>query len=359
MTVNTEDALLVDADQAVAANEYYAEHGWTDGLPVVPVTASYLERFLAETKRDPSEVVLAMPHLNRELTVRLAAINAALAGCKPEYLPVVLAAWESFRNEGMVPRAIWQSTTGTAPFLIINGPIRERLGFNSKGNVFGSGFRANATIGRAMRLTSINAFGLRPHLLDQATQGTLAKYSACIAENQEDSPWDPFPVEYGFGATDDTVTAMVIRGFMHVEARHTTVPEQLALDFTDSICRTGVLVHAHTRACLVLGPEHAQLFARAGWSKEDLRRFIFENATISRERLAAVGKDAFSGQTQWRLPHDHPDALPMQDEGPDVRLLGSTEALTVVVAGAKNAGVSAVIEPFNSRIGPPAITKIA
>ena len=99
--------------------------------------------------------------------MRLAAINAALAGCRPEYFPVVLAAWESLVAEGYVGRAIWQSTTGTAPFLIVNGPVRERLGLNSKGNVFGSGFRANATIGRAIRLGAINAFGLRPHELDQ------------------------------------------------------------------------------------------------------------------------------------------------------------------------------------------------
>ena len=195
------------------------------------------------TSRDPDEVVLSMPHLNRQCTVRLAAINAAMAGCRPEYFPVVLAAWESLAEEGYPARAIWQSTTGTAPFLIVNGPVREQIGMNSQGNVFGSGFRANATIGRAIRLTAINAFGLRPHQLDQATQGTPAKYTACIAENEEESPWPPLHVQFGLDPSDSAVTAMVIRSCVHIEARHTTVPEQLALDIAGTVSRTGALIH--------------------------------------------------------------------------------------------------------------------
>ena len=180
---------MEDAAGLRQAMEYYADQGWTDGLPVVPVTESYLASFLAQAGRDPGDVLLGMPHLNRAAH-RAAGRHQRGAGRLPaEYFPVVLAAWESLVAEGYVGRAIWQSTTGTAPFLIVNGPVRERLGLNSTGNVFGSGFRANATIGRAIRLGAINAFGLRPHELDQATQGTPAKYTACIAENEEQSPW--------------------------------------------------------------------------------------------------------------------------------------------------------------------------
>jgi hypothetical protein len=161
---------VIDIDEIRRVMEDYADRGWTDGLPVMPVTESYLAEFLGQTARDPDEVLLAMPHLDRACTIRTAAINAAMAGCRPEYFPVVLAAWSALAQEGYVPRAIWQSTTGTAPMLLVNGPIRERIGLNSQGNVFGSGFRANATIGRAIRLSAINAFGLRPHELDQATQ---------------------------------------------------------------------------------------------------------------------------------------------------------------------------------------------
>jgi hypothetical protein len=205
------DLPVVDIDEIRRVMEEYAERGRTDGLPVMPVTESYLAEFVAQTRRGPDEVLLSMPHLNRECTVRVAAINAAMAGCRPEYFPVVLAAWSALETEGYVTRGIWQSTTGTAPMLLVNGPIRERIGLNGKGNVFGSGFRANATIDRAIRLTAINAFGLRPRELDQATQGNPAKYTACIAENEEESPWPPLHVEHGFDVETSAVTAMTIR----------------------------------------------------------------------------------------------------------------------------------------------------
>ncbi len=197
-----DDALLVDVAEFRRVQEYYQERGWTDGLPVVPVTASYLAEFLAFTARDPDEVLIDMPHLNKALTVRLAAVSAALAGCLPSYFPVVLAAWDAFQRDGMVSRSIWQSTTGTAPFSVLFGPLRTTLGFNSRGNVWGSGFRANATAGRAIRLGAINGLGLKPHEFDQATQGNPAKYSCFIAENEEDSPWPSLAADNGFAASD-------------------------------------------------------------------------------------------------------------------------------------------------------------
>jgi len=339
--------------------EDYAERGWTDGLPVMPVTESVVAEFLAQTNRGPDEVLLAMPHLDRECTVRTAAINAAMAGCRPEYFPVVVAAWTALTTEGHVPRAIWQSTTGTAPMLLVNGPVRERIGLNSQGNVFGSGFRANATIGRAIRLTAINAFGLRPHELDQATQGNPAKYTACIAENEEQSPWPAFHVEHGFDTHASTVTAMTMRSVVHIEARHTTVPEQLALDLADTIRRTGALIHETISACVALGPEHAELFAGAGWNKDDVRRFVYGHAVNSRAALAAVGKDAVSAHTRWRLSSAHADAVPDSVSDQDeVKVLASEQALQIVVVGAHNSGVSAVIETFGPRGGPPAIAPI-
>jgi hypothetical protein len=353
--------LLVDACEARRAREYYEERGWTDGLPVVPVTESYLAEFLAHTDRDPGDVLLDMPHLNRSCTVRLAGINAALAGCRPEYFPVVVAAWESLAAEGYPTRGIWQSTTGTAPFLVVNGPVRERIGLNSKGNVFGSGFRANATIGRAIRLGVINAFGLRPHLLDQATQGTPAKYTACIAENEEESPWPGLHTEAGLGVSDSAVTSFIIRSSLHIEARHTTVPEQLATDIAGTISRTGALIHRTISAAVVLGPEHARLFAAAGWSKADLKQFMYDHAVRTHAELAAAGKEAISSKTRWRLPADHPDAAPAQtapDPGATVRLLNSPGAIQVIVAGAGNAGVSAVVETFGPRGGPAATVRV-
>lgn len=345
----------IDAEQVLGALEYYFAQEWTDGLPVVPVTESLLARFLAATPRDPAEVLFTIRHLGRSLTVRSAAVNAALAGCRPEYFPLVIAAWEAVAAEPHPARGIWQSTTGTAPFLVVNGPVRDELDINCRGNIFGSGSRANATIGRAIRLGCINVFGLRPHQLDQATQGNPSKYAAVIGENEEQSPWEPFHVEHGHAVDDSVATMFVIRSVMHVEARHTAVPEQLARDFIDTITRSGALIHEYTSALLVLVPEHAALFADAGWSKADLREFIFENATRPRAELAAVGKDALSTRTRWRLASTHPDAIPDTASGTDtpdtVRLLSHPGSVQIVVAGADNAGVSAIVEVFT--LNPP------
>lgn len=355
MSVTVSSTHEVDSNEIRKALDYYWENEWTDGLPVVPVTESYLAEFLATTTRDPDEVLFTVAHLNRSITVRLAALNAALAGCKPEYFSVVIAAWESVAKEPHPARGIWQSTTGTAPFLVVNGPVRDELDINSRGNIFGSGFRSNATIGRAIRLGLINVFGLAPHGLDQATQGNPSKYTAVIGENEEQSPWPSFAVEHGFGADESVATMFVIRSVVHIEARHTMIPEQLALDFVDTICRTGALIHEYTSTLLVLVPEHAEMFANAGWSKDDLRHFIFDNAVRDRADLARVGKEALSNKTRWRLPADHPDSTSDTASGtetPDrVRLLSHPTNVQIIVAGADNAGVSAVVEVFT--LNPP------
>ncbi len=351
----------VDSADIRRVIEYYYERGWTDGLPVMPVTQSYLEEFLAATPRDPDEVLVPLPHLNKNLTVRIAALNAALAGCLPSYLPVVIAAWDAFRLDGMVTRAIWQSTTGTAPFSVLYGPKRTELGFNARGNVWGSGFRANATIGRAIRLGAINGLGLKPHVFDQATQGNPAKYSCFIAENEEDSPWPSLAADHGVAPPDSAVTSTVIRSVLHVEARHTTVPEQLARDFADSFCRTGALVRPDAAGYVVLNPEHARLFDKHGWSKTDVRQAIADAGWRTYRDLAAAGKEAIAGGTGWRLPANHPDAIPQEtpaDLDAPVQLIKNIEAVQLVVAGAPNAGVSSIVETFSFADRPPPVVKV-
>ncbi|MCS7174062.1 MAG: hypothetical protein N0A24_12005, partial [Armatimonadetes bacterium] len=164
--------------------------GWTDGFPVVPPTEALVQAFLAQVDRDPEEVILTQEHLGRRCTVRLAAANAVMAGCRPEYFPVVLAALEALQ-ELVGNRAVLMPQHGQAVLVIVNGPIRHQLAFNCRDNVLSPGDRANATVGRAIRLVILNALGIRPHGYDQSTQGTPAKYSFCIAENEEESPWEP------------------------------------------------------------------------------------------------------------------------------------------------------------------------
>ncbi len=348
-------------DTQRAIEHCYAQ-GWTDGLPVVPCDDAALDAVLARVDRDPDEVLLGMPQINRAVTVRLAAINAVMAGCLPEYFPVVVAAWDSLREEGYPRKGIWQSTTGTASLLLVNGPVRRELGVNSQGNLFGPGFRANATIGRAVRLAAINSLGLRPHELDQATQGTPAKYTACIGENEEESPWAPLHVDLGLTPDDSAVTAMTMRSTVHIEARHTGVPEQLLFDLAGTLSRTGALLHQTVSACVVLCPEHAHLLADAGWSKREVSQHLYEQSFVARETLDRAGKGAVSQKSHWRVARDHPDAV--LDAGPDperdgIHTMTSPDAVLVVVAGASNSGVSAVVETFGPRGGRPAVTRVA
>ncbi len=357
--------MLIDHRQVHGAIEHYYERGWTDGLPVVPPTESYLAEFLAQVDRSPDEVVAAMPHLNRECTLRLAAINSIMAGCLPEYFPVVLAMLDALRADTGARGAtrfssgLWQSTTGTVPITVVNGPVRLRLGFNCKGNIFGPGFRPNATIGRALRLIAMNVLGLKPHVLDQSTHANPAKYTCCIAENEEESPWEPMSVEAGYGPEASTVAFMMMRSCMHIEARSAIRPEHVLSDVANTVARTGVLYSEKSACLLVVSPEHAQLLASHGWGKKDVREFVAANAVCTREALERAGKTGISRDMHWLVPSEHPDAMQGEEptferrDGQDVHLvLGSPDDVVVVVAGAANAGVSTVIELMGATTAP-------
>jgi hypothetical protein len=316
-----------------AAIEHCYDQGWTDGLPVVPVTRPMVEEFLAQTSRPAHEVIAAVPHLSRECTVEQAAVNAALAGCRPEYFPVVLAAWEALGRERAVVGGGWQSTSGPAPLIVVNGPIRHRLGINSTGGVLGPGFRANATIARAIGLVVRNVFGIRPQELEQATQGVPGRWTLCIGENEEESPWEPLATEVGLPAGTDAVSATLLRTCEFVDNRDTQDAEELLADFADTISRTGQAIVPFSTAGLVLGIEHAQLLADGGFTKRDVQRWLYERSVRSREDLARVGK-GLDGRTGPGIGED------------GLHMLPSPEQLLIVVAGARNAAMSMVVRPF-------------
>jgi hypothetical protein len=318
--------------------EFCYQQGWTDGLPVVPVTADTVRAFLERTDRDPKEAVATVAHLGRTCTVELAAVAAAMAGCRPEHFPVVLAAIESMQPS--IATGLLQSTTGQCQLVIVNGPARGRLGFNSAGNVFGPGFRANATVGRAIRLIVLNAFGIRPHEFDQACQGTPAKYSFCIAENEEESPWEPLHVERGYAAGASVVTTHFARSTLHVENRISSRPEEILLTIADSMSYAGGW-QAGRGSTVVMGPEHAQLLARRGWTKRRTKEFLWEHWGRRRGDLRRLGLYHEMG--------DGTDPLSGTGANPDgaddefVRFGESPDSMLLVVAGANNAGVSTVV----------------
>lgn len=328
-----------DPDVAQEAIEFAYAQGWSDGLPLVPVSEPLLERFLAGVAEDPDAVIGEMPQTGRSVTVRTAAINAAMAGCLPEHFPVVLAAWRALMRERAAKGGAWQSTSGPAPLIIVNGPIRHRLGVNSAGGVFGPGFRANATVPRAIGLIVRNAFGVRPHELEQATQGIPGRWAICFGENEEDSPWTPLAEE--LGTPGDAVTTTLLRTSEYVDNRHTSDAEQLLGDFADTIGRSGAWIFQHAMAGLVLCPEHAQLLAKAGYGRADVARWLAEHSGRTTAQLAAAGKDHADGGVRFPGGSGDPDefqrTLPSGDAVPP---------MLIAVAGARNAGISMVVRYF-------------
>jgi hypothetical protein len=329
-----------DPDNAQAAIEYCYEHGWSDGLPVVPVSQPLLDRFLAQTSLPPDEVIGRLDHLDRTCTVQLAAINAAMAGCRPEYFPVVLAAWGALMRERSALGGGWQSTSGPAPLIIVNGPVANELGFNATGGVFGPGFRPNATVARAIGLIVRNAFGIVPHVLEQATQGLPGRWSICLAENEDESPWEPLSVDCGLAAGTSAVSATLIRTCEFVDNRHTQDAEQLLADFADTISRTGAWIFRTASAGIVFSPEHAQLLAHAGFSRADVRTWLAERCGRSEADLAAVGKNAV---TENGVRHA---AAPAGDGFQPLLPSAEPANMLLAVAGARNAGMSMVVRVF-------------
>ncbi|TNC23592.1 hypothetical protein [Amycolatopsis alkalitolerans] len=332
----TDTALERDAerlDYARQAVEHAYAEGWTDGLPIVPATAEMVEEFLAATPRARDEVVAAVPHLDRECTVEQAAVNAAMAGCRPEYFPVVLAAWDALMAQPVVTGGGWQSTSGPAPLIIVNGPVRAELGINSTGGVLGPGFRANATIARSIGLVVRNVLGIRPHELEQATQGLPGRWTLCVGENEEESPWEPLSAELGLAPGTSAVSALLLRTCEFVDNRHTKEPEEVLWDFCDTVARTGAAIGRFSSAGLVLSVEHAQLFAEGGFSKADVQRWLYDHAIRTHADLERAGKGL-----------DDLDAPGVDEHG--LHMTPSPEQIPIIVAGARNAAMSMVIRPF-------------
>jgi hypothetical protein len=333
----------LDPDIARDAIEHCYAQGWSDGLPVVPATEPLVQRFLARTSRSPDEVLWRMEHLGRECTVRTAAINAAMAGCLPEYFAVVLAAWDAVMLDRAAKGGGWQSTSGPAPMIVVNGPIRAELGLNSAGGVFAAGFRPNATIPRAIGLMLRNAFGILPHVFDQATQGLPGRFAICFGENEEESPWEPLAESTGLPAGTSAVSATLLRTCEYVDNRHTQDAEQLLWDFADTMARTGALIFRSESVGVVFCPEHAQMLAAAGCSRADVKTWFVEHCGRTEVDLRRAGKDAVSeGGAGVRSASPTPRAAPEQV----TRFLPGPEAVPIVVAGARNAAISMVVRVF-------------
>ncbi len=273
------------SDDFEAVQRLYLERGWSDGLPVAPPTPQRVEAMLAATNLDSDHVVAEIPPIWGAATVEKLAINAVMAGCLPEYLPVLIAAVEAIADPVFNLYAIQATTHPCAPLLIINGPIREALGMNYSSGSFGPGWRANATIGRAMRLVLLNVGGGYPGVGDMSTQGAPSKFSYCVAENEEENPWEPLHVERGFRPDQSAVTVMAGEPPHNINDHSGSTAEDILTIISGAISITGAN-NAYTggETLLALGPEHAATIAGDGFDKREIREWLHRNARIPLER---------------------------------------------------------------------------
>ncbi len=327
-------------DSSEALNRVFYQRGWTDGLPFVAPTPERVEAMLdgrdAEEEIGPIEPRLGLA------TVGKVAANAVMAGATPAMLPTILAATRAMMAERLNLKALQSTTHPCGVLTVVHGPAAEALDVASGANCMGQGALANAAIGRAVRFVLLNIGGAAPGVLDRATMGTPAKYSYCFAENLEANPWAPFHTERGLGAEQNAVTLSGVEGPHNVNDHYSETAEDVLLTVCGTMATPGCNnSYFHGEYLVVLGPEHAEVVAREGWSKEDVKRFIIERAIIPRWHI---------GKAQMAL---YRQQVPERFVGPDgrdgVRIVSEPEQLMVMVAGGAGRH-SCVIPSFGSTL---------
>jgi hypothetical protein len=329
-------------DSAQDAIEFCYEQGWSDGLPVVPPTAAKVQAMLDAAGLQADQELGYIPERRVSITAEKAAINAVMAGCKPEYMPVVVAAVEAFCDPAFAFHGPTTSTSGPAVLFICNGPLTRTLDINSKDNLFGPGWRANMTIGRAARLIMRNVCGTLPGTLDMATIGNPGKLSYVIAENEEGSPWKPFHVDRGFKAEQSTVTALACDMPCNIFNQLSHHPEQLLLTMADNMRLSGGVV-GQTYYTVILPGEHLKVVTDAGWSKRDVQRFLFEHTYNNYAHLRRTGR--------FPMPIKPGDEQRMRP------LVSSQDNIFVLAAGGAQGAFSCFIPGWGKASWSRAVTK--
>ncbi|MCC7105842.1 MAG: hypothetical protein IT307_11925 [Chloroflexi bacterium] len=315
-------------DDPEAIHDALAERGWSDGLPLVPPTPERVARMLGSWAERGAEVVGPVLPSNRLATLGSIAANCVMAGCRPEYLPVVVAALRGMLDERFNLRGVQPTTHPAAPLVIVNGPIRQRIGLNGGHGCFGPGWRANATIGRALRLILLTIGGARPGVEDKSTQGSPAKYSYCLAENEEASPWEPLHVERGFERTQSTVTVVAaepphnVNGGQSAEAEN--ILETMASAMISLASNDAYLGIGRHHPVVALCPEHAEILRAAGYTRRDVQHDLFARSRSSLKRLKRGG---LYNDRDW------PAGFDTDDEETLLPIVSQPDDLIVIVAG--------------------------
>lgn len=312
--------------------------GWGDGLPVLPPTPERVARILGG--RRPTDVVATLAPRQGVATFEALAVNAALAGAGPEHLDVIVAAVRAVAEPRFNLKAIQTTTHPCTPLVIVNGPVARRLGVAGGANALGQGYRANAVIGRALRLTLQNVGGATPGQVDRATLGHPGKFTYCLSENEEASPWEPLHVERGFGRDESTVTVCGSEAPHNVNDHGSTTAEDMVRTLAATAATSGNNnVYLGGEPLLLVGPEHAATIAAGGWSKRDLKRAFWDRARVP---LGAISPENLARFAVI-------DPARFRDRSPDdtVTLTVSADDVMVVVAGGPGKH-SAVVPTFGA-----------
>jgi hypothetical protein len=322
-----------DLIDAFAANEFYQAKGWTDGLPIVAPTEERVTECLDVAGLAPGDIIGIERVRQRPITAEKAAINAVLAGCLPAYMPVVVAVLRAVCDEKYNLHGTSASTGGTAPFIVVNGPVRMLIGMNATHNVLANGNRPNATIGRAIRLALINLLGVIPGEIDRSTLGHPGKFTFCIAEDEENSPWAPLAQERDIPDGESAVTVLAAGAPRQVMNEWTHDPEEILETFAAEM-RHNMLTYSvwPGNYFLVIPKQLRDLLVAAGWQKHDIQEYIFRSARVLRGDWAKVGKtnivDRGGGPTQ------------------EFTAIKEPSDLLIVAAGGPAGGFGAVIPPW-------------
>lgn len=321
-------ALPSSFDDAQAAHEALADAGWTDGLPIHLPTARAVRDMLDAHGLDPESGLGGLPPVWGEATYGRIAANAVMAGCRPEYLPVVIAALRAMKDERFNLHGVQCTTHVVAPLIVVNGPIREAIGINCDHNCLGQGARANATIGRAVRLAMVNIGGAAPGALDKATFGHPGKYTYCFGENEEHSPFPPFQTTRGFDVEQSTVTVFPGESPHNVN-NHSSDPFELLSAVASTMATLGNNnMYVSGEVMLVLGRDHAGLLDDAGWQRHNVQEFLHERARLTVGRLRGHGMYAHDIERNlW------PRWVDRRDDDSPVPIVRRPSDFHVVVAG--------------------------
>lgn len=301
-------------------NEYALAEGWGDGLPLIMPTGEAVERFI-DTVRGDNEPIGPVPPRGVTPTMESLAANAVMAGARPEYFPVVVAAFRAVLNPDYNLHGTLATTHPCAPMLLVNGPLRETLDINSGHNCFGQGWQANTTIGRAVGLALLNIGGARPGVMDRSTQGSPAKLTFCFAENEEESPWEAYHVRRGFAASDSVVTAMAGEAPHNINDHGSNSGVGLLTTFASTISQPGAnTIYGGAPYFVIVGPEHAQTLHRDRFTVESVQAELYERSKVHISNVSEENQESYAGF----------DRHPVDDH---YYLTKSPEDIHIVVAG--------------------------